>query len=279
MIELSRNITFGQYVNNGSALTRMDPRAKLLSTILLIALVSYVGTFTAFAVCLLGCIILQWASHISVSYVLRSFKPIVILLIFIYIIQVVLYASPTQHTTLIWHWGIFSISWEGMTRSALAIARAVFLYYLTAMLLFTTSLVDLTDGMEALLSPLQKIGLPVNAFVMVLVIGFKFVPLLVAETERLMKAQAARGVRFDQGNFIRRATKLGPLLIPIFLSGFRRAEALAIAMEARGYRAGQGGWRRSKRRELRFSRYDVLTLFFVLIFCVVTVVANVVAPF
>lgn len=279
MIELSRNITFGQYVNNGSDLTHMDPRAKLLATILLIALVSYVGTFTAFAVCLLGCILLQWASHISFSYILRSFKPIMILLIFIYIIQVVLYASPTQHTTLIWHWGIFSISGEGMTRSALAIARAIFLYYLTAMLLFTTSLVDLTDGMEALLSPLQRLGLPANAFVMVLVIAFKFVPLLVAETERLMKAQAARGVRFDQGNFIRRAIKLGPLLIPIFLSGFRRAEILSTAMEARGYRAGRGRWRRSKRRELRLQRYDVLALSLVIVFCIVTIVMNFVAPF
>lgn len=279
MIEISRNITFGQYVNNGSTLTRMDPRAKLLSIILLIALVSYVGTFTAFAVCLLGCIALQWASHISVSYILRSFKPIFILLIFIYIIQVVLYSSPTQHTTLIWHWGIFSISWEGMIRSALAIARAVFLYYLTAMLLFTTSLVDLTDGMEALLSPLQRLGLPANAFVMVLVIAFKFVPLLVAETERLMKAQAARGVRFDQGNFVRRAIKLGPLLIPIFLSGFRRAEILSTAMEARGYRAGRGGWRRSKLRELRLQRFDVLALSLAIVFCIVTIVVNFVAPF
>jgi energy-coupling factor transport system permease protein len=275
MIELSRNITFGQFVNNGSRLARMDPRMKLVCTILLIALVSYVGAFTAFAVCLLGCLLLQWVSRLPAGYILRTFQPLVILLIFIFVFQVVLYSSPTQHTTLIWHWGIFSLSQEGMVHSALAIVRALFLYYLTAMLLFTTSLVDLTDGMEALLSPLQKVGLPVNAFIMVLVIAFKFVPILVAEVERLTKAQAARGVRFDSGNFIRRALKMAPLLIPLFLSGFRRAEVLAMAMEARCYGGGRRGWRRSKRRQLRFERFDILALGFVLIFCIVVVLINI----
>lgn len=279
MIELSRDLSFGQYINNGSALMRMDPRAKLLCVIALIALVSYVGTFTAFGLCLLGCLCVQQASRIPLTYVLRTFKPILFLLVFIYIIQVILYTSPTQHSTLLWQWGIFSISWEGMIHSAVAIIRAIFLYYLTSMLLFTTSLVDLTDGMEALLSPLQKLGIPTNAFVMVLVIGFKFVPIFVAEVERLTKAQAARGVRFDQGNFISRAFKLGPLLIPLFVSGYRRAEMLSIAMEARCYGGGRRGWRRSKRRELRFQRYDVLALIVVVVFCIGAIVLNFVAAF
>lgn len=279
MIELSRNITFGQYINNDSALTRMDPRAKLLCTILLIALVSYVGSFIAFAVCLVGCIIIQWISRIPLSYILRTFKPVVIFLIFIYIIEVVFYYSPTQHTTLIWQWSIFTVSWEGIIRSASIMVRVIFLYYLTSMLTFTTSLVDLTDGMEALLSPLEKLGLPVNAFVMVLVIAFKFVPIFVSEVERLMKAQAARGVRFDQGNFIKRATKLGPLLVPLFISGFRRAETLATAMEARCYAGGRRGWRRSKRRKMSFKHFDMLAMVFVVIFCAVTVPVNIFAPF
>jgi energy-coupling factor transport system permease protein len=278
MIELSRSITFGQYVNNGSRLTRMDPRVKLASAILLIALVSYVGTFAAFGVCLLGCLVLQYASCLPIGYILRTFRPILILLIFIFVLQVILYSSPTQHTTMIWHWGIFSLSQEGIVHSAQAIVRALFLYYLTALLLFTTSLVDLTDGMEALLSPLQRLGLPVNAFIMVLVIAFKFVPILVAEVERLTKAQAARGVRFDKGNFIQRALKMGPLLIPLFLSGFRRSEMLAMAMEARCYGGGRRGWRRSKRRELRFERFDMLALFFVVAFCIIAVLVNIAAP-
>jgi energy-coupling factor transport system permease protein len=133
--------------------------------------------------------------------------------------------------------------------------------------------------MEALLSPLQRLGLPVNAFIMVLVIAFKFVPILVAEVERLTKAQAARGVRFDKGNFIQRALKMGPWLIPLFLSGFRRAEMLAMAMEARCYGGGRRGWRRSKRRQLRFERFDILALSFVVAFCMIAVLVNIAAPF
>lgn len=278
MIELSRDITFGQYINNGSVLTRMDPRVKLTCAILLIALVSYISSFTAFGLCLLGCIFLHWASRISVLYVLRSFRAIAVFLLFIYIIEVVFYYSPTQHTTLIWQWGIFNVSWEGIIRSALIMVRVLFLYYLASMLMFITSLIDLTDGSEALLSPLQKLGIPVNAFIMVLVIAFKFVPIFVTEVERLIKAQSARGVRFDKGNFIQRAMKLGPLLIPLFISGFRRAEALATAMEARCY-GGVRGWRRSKRRELHFKRFDVVALALTIIFCAVTVFVNLVARY
>src|SRR3989442_6739996 len=232
MIELSRNITFGQYVNNSSILTRLDPRAKLLCALFLIALFSYVSSFTALAVCFLCCIFLQAVSRISVIYVLRGFRFIVIFLGFLYILQVVFYYSPTQHTSLIWQWGIFAVSWEGILRSAVTIIRILLLFYLASMLMFTTSLVDLTDGSEALLSPLQRLGVPVNGLVMVLVIAFKFVPILVTEIERLIKSQPALCASFTQGNIAQRVTRFGSLLIPLFVSAFRRAEALTIAMEA-----------------------------------------------
>jgi len=279
MIEISRNITFGQYVNNGSALTRMDPRVKLLAAVLLIILVSVVSSYIAFALCLLYCVLLQRASRISVSYALRGFRPFLGFLAFIYIIQILFYYSPTQHTSIIWQWGIFTISREGILRSTLIMVRVFFLYYLTSMLMFITSLVDLTDGSEALLSPLDKIGIPVSYIVMVFVIAFKFVPIFITEIERLMKAQTARGVRFDKGNFIRRAMNIGPLLIPLFLNGFRRAEALTVAMEARCYGAGRRGWRRSKRRALHFNRNDIWVLAFTIAFCIVTLIVNFVAPF
>lgn len=279
MIELSRDIAFGQYINNGSLLTRMDPRAKLLCAVLLIALVSYVGSFTAFALCLACCIVIHWTSHISLTYVLRTFRAIAIFLVIIYIVEVVFYYSPTQNATMIWQWGIFNVSWEGIIRSGSVMVRVLFLYYLSSMLLFTTSLVDLTDGSEALLSPLQKIGIPINAFIMVLLIAFKFVPIFVAEVERLIKAQSARGVRFDQGNLIQRAFKMGPLLIPLFLSGFRRAETLSTAMEARCYGGAIRGWRRSKRRALRFQRSDILILIATILFCAITVFVNLIARY
>jgi energy-coupling factor transport system permease protein len=279
LIELSRNITFGQYINNGTRLTRMDPRAKLLSAVLLIALFSYVASFTALALCLLCCVIIQWMSRIPVLYALRGFRLLVIFLSVLYILEVVFYTSPTQHTSLLWQWGIFNVSWEGITHSGLTIIRILLLFYLASMLLFTTSLVDLTDGSEALLAPVQKLGLPVNGLIMVLVIAFKFVPILVAEIERLIKAQTARGASFSRGSIAQRMASFGSLLVPLFVSAFRRAEALTIAMEARCYMGGLRGWRRSKRREMHLKRYDVLVLVFTIIFCVVTITVNFFAPF
>ncbi len=278
MIELSRNITFGQYINNGSSLARMDPRTKLFCAIILIALSSLLNSFVAFAFLLLFCVVLQWASRISTSYVLGSFKPFVGFLIFIYIIEVLFYYSPNQHQTIYWHWAFLAVSKEGLITSAMTIVRVLFLYYFVSMLMFTTSLVDLTDGLEALLSPLQKLRIPVNAFIMVLVIALKFVPIFVAEVERLIKAQSARGVRFDQGNVFQRTRKMAPLLIPLFVSGFKRAEVLSTAMEARCY-GGRPGWRRSKRRALHFVRYDALVLAVTLVATIVSVGINIFSPF
>jgi energy-coupling factor transport system permease protein len=278
MIELSRDITFGQYINNGSPLTRMDPRAKLISAFFFIALALFIDRFLAFAVCLFICAIIQWQSRISTPYVLGSFKAFLGFLAFIYVIQVLFYYAPTQHQTIIWHWWIINISREALYNSAIALVRVLFLYYFVLMLLFTTSLVDQTDGMETLFSPLQKIGLPVNAFVMVYIIAMKFVPIFVAEIERLIKAQTARGVRFDKGNLIQRTRKIAPILIPLFVSGFKRAQTLSVAMEARCY-GGHRGWHRSKRRELHFAHYDIQALLFTIVSCAIVVIASVYTPF
>ena len=276
MIELSRSITIGQYINNGSLLTRMDPRTKLLCAFLLIALLSFANTFAAFGVCLLFFGILHSISRIPVSYVLRGFKPFVGFLLFIFCTEVLFYQNP-PHTPLLWHWWILNISWLGILRSILTIVRVLFLYYLVSMLTFSTSLIDLTDGIEALLSPLQRIGIPVSVFSMILIIAFKFVPIFIAEIERLMKAQAARGVRFDQGNVFQRTRKIAPLLVPLFVNGFKRAETLSIAMEARGY-GSHTGWRRSKRRVLTFTRFDALALCCTLIVCGIAVFASIASP-
>ncbi len=277
MIELSRNITFGQYINNGSDLTRMDPRTKILGAVFLITVTSFVNHFLAFAVCLFFCCVLLAYSRISPAYVLRSFKPFLPFLAFIYVMEVAFYySSAPQH--ILWHWWLLSVSTEGIITSALTIVRVFFLYYLVSMLMFGTSMVDLTDGLEVLLSPLQKLRIPINPFIMVLIIALKFVPIFITEVERLTKAQAARGVRFDKGNLFQRVKKLAPLLIPLFVSGFKRAEALSIAMEARCY-GGRPGWKRSKRRALHFQRSDVLALLFVLVISIGIVGVNIFAPF
>ena len=276
MIELSRNVTIGQYINNDSPLTHMDPRAKLLCAIALIILVSAISSFAPFIPCLLFCVVVLLLSRIPAAYVLRGFKPFTSLLIFIFLFQVFLY-QPAQHPHLLWQWGIFTLSWASILLSVLLIVRCLFLYYLISMLMFSTSIVDLTDGAEALLSPLQKIGVPTNAFIMVLVIALKFVPIFLTEIERLMKAQAARGVRFDRGNIFQRATKIAALLIPLFISGFKRAETLSVAMEARGY-GGRPGWKRSKRRIMHIGRGDVAALLVSLFLCISVVCIAIVVP-
>ena len=279
MIELSRNITFGQFVNNGSALTRMDPRTKLLSITLLLICVLYINSFLAFALCLLFCILIQSMSRLSTAYVLRSYRQFLGFLVFIYVILILFYYPPAnQHQTIYWHWWLFTVSREGIISSTIAMVRVLFLYYFVSMLMYTTSLVDLTDGLEALLSPLQRIGLPVNAFIMILVIGLKFVPIFIGEVERLIKAQSARGVRFDQGNVFQRSMKLAPLFIPLFVSGFKRAQVLSTAMEARCYGV-RPGWKRSKRRALRMIRSDVLALLVTLFICALMVMISLIAPF
>jgi energy-coupling factor transport system permease protein len=222
---------------------------------------------------LLFCVALQYLSRLPVTYVLRSYKPFLGFLVFIYIIQILFYYAPQQPQTVLWHWWFVSISREGIITSTVTMIRVLFLYYLVSMLMFTTSMVDLTDGMETLLAPLQKIGLPVNAFVMVLVIGMKFVPIFVGEVERLIKAQSARGVRFEQGNFIQRTLKLVPLFIPLFVSGFKRAQTLSTAMEARCY-GMRPGWKRSKRRALRFTRTDGVILLVTIVSCGIVLLIN-----
>ncbi len=275
MIEIARNVTFGRYIDNGSPLTRMDPRAKLLCAVLLIGTFTYISSFSALALALLCCIVLHTLSRLPLQYVLRGFKFVVIFLLVLYVIQVLLYTSPTQHTSLIWQWGPFSLSWEGLAHSAQISIRVIFLYYMASLLMFCTSIVDLTDGTESLLSPLQKLGLPVSEVVMIFVIAIKFVPILITEVERLTKAQATRGVRFDKGNPIQRIYRFGSLLVPLFLSSFRRVETLTIAMEARCYRGGYRGWRRSKRRALHMTRADLFALFGTLLACAIIIAVNI----
>jgi energy-coupling factor transport system permease protein len=149
--------------------------------------------------------------------------------------------------------------------------RVVLIYHLVSMLLFTTSLVELADGVEAIFSPLKALGLPVNELVMTFVIALRFVPLLVGELERLVKAQAARGERFDTGGPLERARKLGTLLVPLFVNAFDRAEKLTTAMNARCYRGGQG---RTKRRMLRVGGADWLALLVVSLFVAAIVAAG-----
>jgi len=255
-VEFSRNITFGQYLDLGSPIHRLDSRTKILALGVLMLAVFLTRGFAGYAVFLIGVVLIQVVSRIPPSYTLRGMRLLANTMLIIFIFQVLFYPTPSPESTL-WRWGILSISSDGVRQGVLILIRVLLLYYLTSTLMFTTGLVDLADGLEVMLGPLKRLRLPVNELVMVAVIAIKFVPILVAELERLIKAQAARGVRFDQGNLLQRGRKLGGVLIPIFISAFSRAEALITAMDARCYRGGQG---RTKRRTLTLHRADALAL-------------------
>jgi energy-coupling factor transport system permease protein len=275
MMELSRSVALGQYVNSGSVLHRLDPRIKVLGLVALIVVISLASTFIALgALALFGLLVLA-LSRISPRFIAQSLRPAIQFLVVIYAFQVLFFQPAASHAHTLWSWGPLSVTVEGLLTSALINLRALLLYYFVNLLTFTTSLVDVADGVESLLSPLQRIGVPVNEASMVMVVALKFVPIFISELERLIKARAARGVKIDSGNFITRALNIGPLLIPLILGGFKRAEALTIAMEARGYRGGRG---RTKLRRLRFGVRDVIAFIVLCGVCAGAIYANIHAP-
>ena len=255
MMQIARVVTIGQYINSGSLIHRLDPRAKIIALITLIIVVSLCGTFTALgALAVFGAVLLA-LSRISPAFIGRTLRFAVLFLLFFYIFQVLFYQPVTPHPHVYWHWWILSVTSEGLLFNALVNTRALLLFYFVNLLMLTTTMVDLTDGVESLLSPLQRLGVPVQETTMVMVIALKFVPIFFSELERLIKARAARGVSVDTGTVIKRALNTAPVLIPLILGGLRRAEALTVAMEARGYHGGRG---RSKLRQLRYHGRDVV---------------------
>lgn len=275
MMEISRNLTIGQYVNTRSAIHRLDPRVKVGGLIALVIVTSICTTFSALGALVAVAALIQVLSRISWSYVITSMRLVVIVMILFYPLQVVLYqnAGPSPH--FYWHWWILNVSREGLAFSALVNLRALLLFYFVNMITLTTTLVDVTDGVEALLSPLQRIGVPVNETTMVMVIALKFVPIFIGELERLIKARAARGVKIDSGNLLQRALNIAPVLIPLIIGGFKRAETLAVAMEARGYHGGRG---RTKLRLLRYEGRDLVAVIFLGVAVIGALYINIHAP-
>lgn len=270
-VEFSRNITFGQYLDLRSPIHRLDPRTKIVGVGLLMLATFLVRTsFAGFAVLLLAVALIQLVSRIPLGYVLRGMRLLFSTMLIIFVFQVLFYPNPSPAGTF-WRWGIISISTDGLLQGVVFLVRVVLLYYWTSTLMFVTPLMDLADGLEVMFDPLKYLRVPVNELVMVAVIALKFVPLLVAEIERLVKAQAARGERFNQGGLIERARKVGGILIPLFVNAFNRAEVLTTAMNARCYRGGRG---RTKRRLLRFNRADALALIIMLLLSVGAVVLS-----
>ena len=265
MLELQRNVIFGQFVDTGSFIHRMDARVKIAATLVLIVASFLVDSFLGFAILAPLLLAIGLVSKIPLGYVLRGSRLFLAFLVFILFFQVLFYPGDVPESDYFWHWGILSISREGLYTAGILAARVILLYYVITMLMLTTSLVDLTNGLELILGPLQRLRVPVNELVLVSVIAIKFVPVFIEEMERLARAQTARGVPFDEGGAITRARRLGRLLVPIFISGFARADTLTIAMNTRSYRGGMG---RTKLRQMHASLSDWLILTLVIIWTI-----------
>src|ERR687885_1518560 len=261
MLELQRNVIFGQFVDTDSPIHRLDARIKLVATVLLVVASFLVDGFFGFALLLPLVVLIQLVSRVPLSYVVRGSSFFLGFLAFILVFQVFFYPGEVPESGVLWRWGLLSVSTEALRFAAILGLRVLLLYYVTTMLMLTTPLVDLTNGLELLFRPLQKIRVPVNELVLVSVIAVKFVPIFIAEMERLSRAYPARGVPFDEGGALTRARRIGRLLIPIVISGFRRADLLTTAMDARCY---QGGRNRTKLRRLRATGTDWLMLLLVL---------------
>jgi energy-coupling factor transport system permease protein len=263
VLELQRNVVFGQFVETGSTIHRMDPRIKLAATFVMLVASFVIDDVLGFAVALALLALIQIVSRIPLGYLLRGSGFFLGFLLFILAFQVLFY--PGEVSEYLWRWGILSVSTEGLRAAGILGLRVIFLYYVTTMLMLTTSLVDLTNGLELIFGPLQRLRVPVNELVLVFVIAIKFVPIFIEEVERLARAQTARGVPFDEGGAIKRARRLGRLLVPIFIGGFARADVLTTAMNIRCYR---GGRYRTKFRQMNTTPSDWLILSLVMIWMI-----------
>ncbi len=266
MLELQRNVIFGQFVETGSVVHRMDARVKIVATFVLIVASFLIDSFLGFAVMLPLLVVIGVVSKIPLGYVLRGSRIFLAFLLFILFFQVLFYQGDVPESGYLWRWGILSVSTGGLYTAGIIAMRVILLYYVTTMLMLTTSLVDLTNALELIFGPLQRLRVPVNELVLVFVIAIKFVPIFIEEMERLARAQTARGVPFDEGGAIKRARRIGRLLIPIFISGFARADTLTIAMNTRSYR---GGRYRTKLRQMSASPSDWLALTLVTLWVII----------
>lgn len=247
-----KNITIGQYIPGDSVVHRLDPRTKIIVTFLFIALLFLVDSYIGYGLGLLFIVATVYYSKLPLRYLVRGIRP----LFFIIILTLGLHLFMTEGT-VIFQFYFIKVTEEGLQNGIMMVSRLILLVMGTSILTLTTSPIILTDGIESLLSPGKKIGIPAHELAMMMTIALRFIPTLIDETEKIMKAQMARGADFESGNLLQRAKSLIPILIPLFINAFRRADDLATAMEARGYRGGEG---RTKFRVLKMARVDVIVL-------------------
>ncbi|MGG3468796.1 energy-coupling factor transporter transmembrane protein EcfT [Neobacillus pocheonensis] len=250
---MMEKMIFGRYVPTDSIIHKMDPRSKLIIIFLFVCIIFLANNLLTYALIGIYTFLMLGLSKISIRFLYGGLKPVLWLVLFTLVLQLLF----TKQGDLLWEVGPLKI-YEGGVRQGIFISlRFFFLILMTSLLTLTTTPIEITDGLETLLHPLKKVRFPVHEMALMMSISLRFIPTLMQETDKIMKAQIARGVEFASGPFKERIKAVIPLLIPLFVSSFKRAEELAIAMEARGYRGGEG---RTKYRQLSWQMADTLQL-------------------
>ncbi len=260
-----RDITLGQYFPIDSVIHKIDPRAKILFTMLYIILVFLADSYITYGLVAFFSISVVVLSKIKFSAILKSLKP----MLFIIIITAIINVFFTSGTEILWSYKFIKITKTGVENAVNMALRLIFLVVGSSLLTYTTSPIMLTDGIERLLKPFSKIGLPSHEIAMMMTIALRFIPTLLEETEKIMTAQKSRGADFESGNIINRAKALIPVLIPLFINSFKRADELATAMECRCYRGGEG---RTRLRVLKFGLIDLFSLTIMLVFSILMII-------
>ncbi len=248
---MNANISLGQYLPGNSVVHRLDPRTKIFLMAIYIAIVFVVKTLPVFLLPVVLLVAIFLFAQVPASYFFSALKPMKWLLVFMFVINL----FATQGETVWFQWKFIRLTQEAVEQAGFLTLRLILLVSGTSILTLTTSPIALTDGLEKLMAPLRKLRFPSHELAMMMTIALRFIPTLMEETDRIQKAQMARGADFESGNIFQRAKSMIPVLVPLFVSAFRRADELAMAMESRCYHGGEG---RTRMRELHFHARDLI---------------------
>lgn len=265
-----KDITIGQYVDGNSILHRMDARVKILLSVLYIVVLFLLNSTIGYAAFTVFTIFITVISRIPLKYIIKGLKPMLFILVFTAVLNIFM----TQGETLLWQCP--KIAWlkihkEGVIMAIRMIIRLIYLVMGTSLLTLTTTPLMLTDGIEKLLKPLEVIKVPSHEIAMMMTIAIRFIPTLSEEAEKIVKAQMARGADFESGNALKRAKAMIPILVPLFISAFKRADDLAIAMDSRCY---NGGKNRTRMKQMKMTVTDLYASAFMIIFSVAVITAQ-----
>ncbi len=261
-----RDITLGQYYPGSSAVHRLDARTKIIATLIYIVALFVVKNFWGFLIAGAALFAVIEVSKVPVKFIFRGLTAVFMIIAFTFLINLFMVDGR-----VLWQWKFLSITEEGVNRAFFMAVRLVLLIIGSSLMTLTTKPIELTDGLEKLMKPFSKIGVPSHEIALMMTIALRFIPTLMEETDKIIKAQQARGADFESGNLIRRAKALIPILIPLFISSFRIAQDLALAMEARCYHGGSG---RTRMNQIRFHRGDAIAALLVIVFLVAIVLSR-----